>query len=400
MKPQKARYTRYTRKAAAIPIVMTVITLISLMGMGLLAIGQHVRVRAVRETSVMACKCAADAALRHAKYAINCALATSPWPGVSNVTGAPLPGTNLTYSYTVTGDPATGFEVAGTGTDGFLSRTVHCRYIASHSYLDGIAGIDNYVWLNSKIDMGSIPPGTPFVIRTNSTRTSAIVIFNNTTIPADIIIGPGGDPALVVDVKKSTDLLGDVYASPEQMLYPPAIPPTGGAFLGPPQPKLGEGTISSDGKYAGIDLGNSKTLTVNGDVTLYITGDVKLGNNAQIVVSEGSSLTLYIDGTIDDKNSSRIRSASADPSIAACAIKILGTPSCTSLDIKSSGDIYGAIYAPQADVIVRNSAAIYGAVIGKSFEMKNSGQFWYIAALRDQQIGYLPPMLEEVRWWE
>ena len=53
---------------------------------------------------------------------------------------------------------------------------------------------------------------------------------------------------------------------------------------------------------------------------------------------------------------------------------------------KNSSDLYGTIYAPNADVIMDNSAKVYGAVVAESFNMKNSGVFMYDASLRDVRI--------------
>jgi choice-of-anchor A domain-containing protein len=53
---------------------------------------------------------------------------------------------------------------------------------------------------------------------------------------------------------------------------------------------------------------------------------------------------------------------------------------------KNSTDFYGAIYAPNADVVMDNSANIYGSVVSKSFEQKNSATFNYDVTLRDVSI--------------
>ena len=53
------------------------------------------------------------------------------------------------------------------------------------------------------------------------------------------------------------------------------------------------------------------------------------------------------------------------------------------MQFKNSSDLYGTIYAPNADVIMNNSAKVYGAVVAESFDMKNSGVFMYDASLRD-----------------
>jgi hypothetical protein len=53
---------------------------------------------------------------------------------------------------------------------------------------------------------------------------------------------------------------------------------------------------------------------------------------------------------------------------------------------KNSSDFYGVIYAPNASVVMDNSAKLYGAVVAKSFEQKNSGTLSYDASLRDAGV--------------
>jgi hypothetical protein len=55
-------------------------------------------------------------------------------------------------------------------------------------------------------------------------------------------------------------------------------------------------TVRNDGKWDEINLGNSEILTINGDVTLYVTSDVLMGNGVGFVFTENSSLVLYLGG--------------------------------------------------------------------------------------------------------
>jgi hypothetical protein len=53
---------------------------------------------------------------------------------------------------------------------------------------------------------------------------------------------------------------------------------------------------------------------------------------------------------------------------------------------KNSSDFYGVIYAPNAEIIMDNSANLYGAIVAKDFEQRNSGTFNYDASLRDASV--------------
>ena len=67
-------------------------------------------------------------------------------------------------------------------------------------------------------------------------------------------------------------------------------------------------------------------------------------------------------------------------------MKIFGLNDCQSISLKNSVDFYGVIYAPNADVVMMNSADFFGSVIAHSFEQKNSADFNYDASLRDVTI--------------
>ncbi len=67
---------------------------------------------------------------------------------------------------------------------------------------------------------------------------------------------------------------------------------------------------------------------------------------------------------------------------------------------KNSTDLYGAIYAPNADVIMNNTADVYGAVVSKSFDMKNSSTFLYDASLRDSSVDDEAVYFKITNWHE
>ena len=143
-------------------------------------------------------------------------------------------------------------------------------------------------------------------------------------------------------------------------------------------------TITDSAKYDRINLSNSKIITIDGDVSLYITGDMTLNNSSELrIVDEDTnpeaSLTLYLGGDVEVKNSGTINNITEDST----KLKMYGLNECQNIDLKNSCDFYGAIYAPNADVVMMNSADTYGSVVSKSFEQKNSAAFNYDAALRD-----------------
>ena len=66
------------------------------------------------------------------------------------------------------------------------------------------------------------------------------------------------------------------------------------------------------------------------------------------------------------------------------SFKLFGTSTEEqSLVLRAKSESLGAIYAPNADVIIMANSDIFGAIIAKSVELKSGGNFYYDKALRE-----------------
>jgi hypothetical protein len=122
-------------------------------------------------------------------------------------------------------------------------------------------------------------------------------------------------------------------------------------------------------------------LRVIGDCTLYITGNVDMGQSSQIILDadKGAKLTLYLDGNWVSDNSADINNETALP----LSFKLYGTGSVGQIiDIKAKGEFYGVIYAPDADLTMFSGGNIYGSFVTSNFELKNPAKFLYDASLK------------------
>jgi hypothetical protein len=155
-------------------------------------------------------------------------------------------------------------------------------------------------------------------------------------------------------------------------------------------------TITSSGKYSEINLKSNKTITIDGNIELYVTGDITLGNSAEITIDSDSTLSLFIDGDIESKNGSSFNNETED----ATKFKIFGSGSDQDMIFKNSSDFYGAIYAPNAYVELKNSADMYGSVICDEFEQKNSSDFYYDLNLRNVTYSDLGIRFAIAEWRE
>ena len=140
-------------------------------------------------------------------------------------------------------------------------------------------------------------------------------------------------------------------------------------------------------KYNAISLDKGKILTIDGPVILYVMGDVTLNASAEVRIVDvntnpNASLIMYLGGDLEVKKNSAVNNLTKD----ATKLKMYGLNSCQSVDIENNCNFYGAIYAPNANMVMKNSGDLYGAVVTKSFKQENSADFNYDAALRDVSI--------------
>jgi Tfp pilus assembly protein PilX len=394
-------------------LVLCVVVLLLVTGAGVLSLGTHSRMLGVRSSSEIAARSAADAGLTQAMFAMNKTLEAKTWSDSSlpNVTDAPLPNCDSTFSYNVTkattADGNDIYTIECVGKSGRLQRTVNATlelkgifeyaiFVASSILLRNGTTITAY---NQDAD------DLPLQIGTNSTASGSIIAKTGVTIDGDIVVGVNGDPEVVINNTNEATITGQTYPSliknktpninvPQSLLDMPS-----GGILGVST------TLSSSAKYDGINLAadpnKGSTITVNGSIKLYITGDIRLGNTDKIQIVDAAtnpnaSLTIFLGGNLIIDNGGALNNLTTDPK----KLKIYGLDTCQIIDFKNSGTFYGAIYAPNADIHLYNSFTVYGAVVGKSFTQDVNANFYYDMSLREAAPHEIGVHLVIKRWSE
>lgn len=135
--------------------------------------------------------------------------------------------------------------------------------------------------------------------------------------------------------------------------------------------------------------GNSKTLTIQGDVTLIISAAAGAqaitinGTGSGITVAANSSLKLYTAGDIDLTGQGIVNTSGAPKNI-----QIYGTSSSTSSDqaikIAGGGSFSGCIYAPNGNVELRGDGSMWGSVVAEDIDLTGNANFHY-----DESLGNL-----------
>jgi len=387
-------------------LVLLAIAVMFTMGTSLLKLGQNSRIGAVRGASEVAARCAADAGLAKAIFEMNEKLKYELWDdsNLPQATDQPIPGCDATFSYTVTGDLGGGYiiESIGNSGEGAAEERVSCTLQLQGPFEYAIFAEEGGIELKNSatIDWYNYDEGDEILkVGTSSVESGAVSLMNSATINGDVVVGVGGDPDEVVNASGAT-VTGQIYASSQSYDFSPVTVPASVQDLAS-QGTLTSSTVITSGeyKYDSINIENSNAITIDGEVTLYVTGDVTLMNSSYLEIVDtnpDASLTLYLGGDYEGKNSSNMNNLTSDPK----KLKIYGLESCNSMDFKNSTDFYGVIYTPNADVIFYNSADAFGAVAAKSFEQKNSATFNYDTSLRQGDLSDQLARFVVNRWCE
>jgi hypothetical protein len=394
-------------------LVMCVLILLLVVGAGVIRLGMHGRAIAVRDSSQIMARSAADAGLTQALYSMNRMVEAKTWNDSSlpSVIDAPLMDSPATYSYTVTKITTADsnddiYTVTCTGKYGLARRTVK-------STLE-LKGVFEYaIWVAGTLNLKSGTTITaynqdaddpPLQIGTNSTSSGAITAKTGVTIDGDVIVGPGGDPDVVINNTTEAAISGETYPSITTHKTPTVTVPQYLVDMVSSGTIGTSTTLSSAAKYNSINLGGATgydpnkvdKVSVNSNVEIYVTGDLKLGNGDEVIIQPDASLTIFLGGNLYVDNSGAINNLTKDPA----KLQIYGLDTCANMDFKNSGTFYGAIYAPDADIHLYNSFNLYGAVVGKSFTQDMNANFYYDMNLREVDPTMIGVHLVIKRWSE
>lgn len=385
------RLLQSVRRGSALPLVMAAVLILFVMGMGLLSLGMHSRILAIRAGSEIVARCAADAGLTQAVYEMNEKLKIQPWDDstLPLATGQALPGCSATFTYSVTGNLAGGYYLESIGNYILADRKVSCMLPLQGPFEKAIF-VQGALILKAGTLVTGYNSGDPSVtdveltIGTNSTESDSIILNSGVTVDGDVVIGPLGTLEDVIrDLGASTD---DQYALVEEVEFPPITPP------GLPN----KGILSIHGSTVVIgpaDSGQYSKIVIRradqpgilqitgGEVVLEINGNIDIGQDCEIIITPDASLTSYLGGDLNADNSAGINNQSAPGDF-----KLYGTGTDQTFTIRAKSDMLGAVYAPNADITIMAVGDVYGSFVGNSFQMMSGGNFYYDEALQEVSI--------------
>jgi len=400
-----ANFSQRTKSKGVTLVLVTVIGIIVvILSLTMIQLGYHARVMAARTVHGILARCAADAGMANAIFLMNKKLIDeATWDNSSLPSSADvvllgdMPPPFSRFSYSVTGDSGAGFQITSTGICGMTTQKQVHTTLEIGSYFRGI-GVEEEVNVKLGTTFDTIGPGLPsdLEIRSNTTDRGAMIFKAFVTVPGDVVCGPGGDPAEVIDCKATTVIEGETYAASETLVFPDVPVPDNMVYSGSITDPCT--VISTPGRYQydTINVPQSGILKIATSCVIYVTGPMILNQGSEVIVQSGASLELYLGVRLEDKNSIGMTNETLD----ARCLRIYGLPTCTDIDLKAKSDLHAAVYAPDADLDLFNAGDIYGAFVAESFEMKNSATFYYDTNLKSLGIDDPAALFIVGRWWE
>lgn len=153
-----------------------------------------------------------------------------------------------------------------------------------------------------------------------------------------------------------------------------------------------QGSAASRYVLSSVSLSGTETLTLAGNsngstsyIEIYITGDVNVTGNAQIVVAPGVKVKVYVAGNFSVAGNGVVNTNNEPSDLAFYGI----TPSdgsSRSFSLGGNSVLSAAVYAPAYDVQINNGGtrgSAYGSFVGKSVTMVGVTDLHYDEALAD-----------------
>jgi len=110
---------------------------------------------------------------------------------------------------------------------------------------------------------------------------------------------------------------------------------------------------------------------VTGTARVYVTGNVDCD---MFRIQTNKSVQLYCGGSFKFKDTDNQTQRAVN-------FEILGLPTCKTFSLDN--EFMGAVYAPEASVIINGSKQIYGSVVADSVRLTGGADLHFDEALRD-----------------
>ena len=166
--------------------------------------------------------------------------------------------------------------------------------------------------------------------------------------------------------------------------FPTIAPPEGGVFLAAPGATLGTARQETRWRMPSLRLGQNQSLTILGDVTLFLTDTVdalSLTGNAAIIIPSGSRLALYAAGDLFIGGQGVLNANSSPESFRIWSTATPELGRTQKINLAGRGVLSASIYAPYAEFLASGNAEFFGSLLALRITFAGNAAFHHDRAL-------------------
>lgn len=178
------------------------------------------------------------------------------------------------------------------------------------------------------------------------------------------------------------------------------LPSLSSAVL-PSIPNRGTVNLSPGFRYTGtLTIRNHQTVVLSGPGTYILEGlDIAAQGEFKVDTTHGP-VNLYMDGPINltgGSSSGNFYNHNANSTPKPEHLQVYATPNCTVIKLGGNAAASMAVFAPDTAIELHGNADFYGAIVGKTIDIKGNPDFYYDIAL---QRANTPVMVVSIDSWQ
>jgi hypothetical protein len=200
-----------------------------------------------------------------------------------------------------------------------------------------------------------------------------VTIMGNSTPGPGSTSGPGGSIwGSTAPATAPTPLQPVTYTVPAGAASAPSWLNNTGMTLAPPA-----GQTSTTLHMSSFSPTGKGTITVNGNVTLYVDGSFSMNNQQALNITAGSSLTIYQGPGANDITINGQAVAGATGSSPSASQFQVYSASTGTIKFNGGSQVYAAVYAPQAAFTNNGGNEFFGAMVASTMQLTGTASFHY-----------------------
>lgn len=224
---------------------------------------------------------------------------------------------------------------------------------------------DSYQGVPANFIRGQYKDGN---VGSNSQLVCSIKLSGGALVYGKALVGYGGNPAMDICTNGGSSVYNntvDALTATKDMT--PKTDPSGGTVMGALKSSGGalKTLLTGNYRYSSIDLSGRVRLTLNGQIILHIDGNLSISGGASIVITPGSTVTIYLNGQKMNISGGSLINNTLDPK----KLIIYGTSGLQSVNLSGGTSLYAMVFAPTADIIITGGQNTYGSIIGNTVDV-------------------------------